>query len=547
MRFTLLHGLPAAAIEADKDDRMVTLTDKAGDGGTNKEAQRANQQAMIENVLHTHLGVREAAVVYDHDDLVAFVVPDDAFVDDVLGRANTGSTVLGKWRKVFDLSQLTKDAASASVGFNTTGWNSSYTRGTIPASEMREWVENTVSDILQLRPKTVCEIGCGTGMLVMQIAPRCDRYVAVDFSPAVLDRLREQLQTVPAVAARVEVIERRADHLDGLDEDLFDTLVLSSVVQFFPNIAYLTKVLEKAVNIVRPGGYVYVGDVRSLQLLEAFASSVELFQAVDGMNAGELRERIRRRIEREPELVISPAYFLSLQHQFPRISRVDIRPLRGRADNEMTRYRYEAILHVGHETGASFDDEFLDWTERKWTLDDVRSMLRQHPNERIGIKCIRNARIEKDLAALAILRVADAGYTAGELRHGLEQNLAEGIHPQALLDLETEGLGFAVFLSWAAGRPDGSYDAFFVPKRSLQGITLPAIGWPETNASKLARLANAPGQGKLRNELINQLVAHCSQNLPEELAPAEIVLVDMLPRAADGAVASQELLRFRRA
>ena len=67
---------------------------------------------------------------------------------------------------------------------------------------------------------------------------------------------------------------------------------------------------------------------------------------------------------------------------------------------------------------------------------------------------------------------------------------------------------------------------FFVPKRSLQGITLPAIGWPETNASKLSRLTNAPGQGKLRNELINQLVAHCSQNLPEELAPAEIVLVD---------------------
>ena len=85
-------------------------------------------------------------------------------------------------------------------------------------------------------------------------------------------------------------------------------------------------------------------------------------------------------------------------------------------------------------------------------MDDVRSMLLQHPNERIGIKCIRNARIEKDLAALAILRVADAGYTAGELRHGLKQNLAEGIHPQALLDLETEGLGFAVFLSW---RPAG--------------------------------------------------------------------------------------------
>ncbi len=507
---------------------------------------------LIENVLHKHPGVREAVVVHDDpDDLVAFVVPNDVYVDDVLGRVTIGSTVVGKWRKVFNLSQLTKDAASASVGFNTVGWDSSYTRGKIPADEMQEWVENTVSDILQLSPKTICEIGCGTGLLVMQLAPRCDRYVAVDFSPAVLDRLREQLRTVPSVAARVKVIESRADNLDGLNEELFDTVVLSSVVQFFPNIAYLTKVLENAINIVRPGGYVYVGDVRSLPLLQAFASSVELFQAADEMSAGELRDRIRRRLEREPELVISPAYFLSLQHRFPKISRVDIRPLRGRADNEMTRFRYEAILHVAGEPGASFDDEFIDWTERKWALDDIRSMLRQHPDERVGIKCIRNARIEKDLAALEILRVADAGHTAGDLRHGLEQYVEEGIHPQALLDLETEGMGFTVFLSWAAGRPDGSYDAFFIPRRSMQGTTTPAIGWPEPDASKLARLANAPGQIKLRNELINQLVAHCSRNLPEGLGPAEIVLVDMIPKTCGwsgsqpGIVGTQIDLGFR--
>jgi hypothetical protein len=340
-------------------------------------------------------------------------------------------------------------------------------------------------------------------------------------------------------------MERRADNLDGLDKDIFDTVVLSSVVQFFPNVAYLTKVLEDAINLVTPGGYVYVGDVRSLPLLQAFASSVELYQAADEMSAGELRDRIRRRLEREPELVLSPAYFLFLQQKIPRISRVDMRPLRGRADNEMTRFRYEAILHAGHEKGPSFDAEFQDWTERKWTLDDIRSMLRQHPNERIGIKRIPNARIEKDLAAMAMLRDADAAHTAGELRRGLEEYVEEGIHPQALFDLEAEGLGFAVFLSWSACRPDGSYDAFFVPKESLQGITIPAIGWPEPDAIDFARLANAPGQGKLRNELIAQLVAHCSRNLPEELAPAKIVLVDMLPRTADGAVANQELLALR--
>ncbi|MGD1106463.1 MAG: methyltransferase [Terracidiphilus sp.] len=414
------------------------------------------------------------------------------------------------------------------------GWNSSYTRGAIADDEMHEWVENTVGDILRLSPKSLCEIGCGTGMLVMRVAPHCDRYVAVDQSPAVLERLRQQLRTVPVVAERVEVVESQAANLDGFDENSLDTVVLSSVVQFFPNAAYLTKVLEKAVNIVRPGGHVYVGDVRSLPLLQAFASSVELFQAADELSAGELRDRIRRRVEREPELVISPAYFLALRCSIPRISRVDIRPLRGRADNEMTRFRYEAILHVGHEDAAEFHDDFLDWTERKWTVDNIRSLLRQHPNQRIGIKGIRNARLEKDLAAMAILDSADAGYSAVELRHRAEQSAQQGIHPQSFFDLETEDLGFAVFLSWAACQHDGSYDAFFIPSESLCGLTLPAIHWPKPDASEFAHLANAPGQLKFRNELIKQLLAHCSQNLPKELAPAEIVLVDMLPRTADG-------------
>ncbi|HWE84982.1 MAG TPA: methyltransferase [Terracidiphilus sp.] len=525
---------------------MDRHADSFSDSCPDEWAQQASRRATAEEVLRAHPGVQEAAVIRDSgNNLVAFVVPDNDYVNEVLGRRAAGLTVVGKWRKIFDLSQFSKRATSASVGFNTMGWDSSYTRGAIPAGEMHEWVENTVGDILRLKPRTVCEIGCGTGMLVLGVAPHCERYVAVDYSPAVLGRLKEQLRTVPEVAKRVEVVERQAANLDDFSENTFDTVVLSSVVQFFPSMDYLTKVLEIAVSIVRPGGYVYVGDVRSLPLLQAFASSVELFQAADELSVGELRDRIRRRVEREPELALSPAYFLSLRNTNPKISRVDIRPLRGRADNEMTRFRYEAILHIGHDGAAVFDGEFLDWTEHRWGLDEIRSILRQHANQPIGIRGIGNGRIEKDLAAMQILDVADAGYSAGALRQKIEEKLDEGIHPQGLFDLENEDLGFAVFLSWMACRHDGSYDAFFIPKESLRGMALPAIGWSEPDASEVANLANAPGQGKFRNELIRQLVAHCRQNLPEALAPDEIALVDMLPRAADGEVAEQDLLKAR--
>lgn len=507
------------------------------------EAQAIHRQAEVEKVLRTHPGVREAAVVHNGEaGLAAFVVPDDSYLDDVAGRRAAGSTVLGKWQKTFDLSQLTKEATAAPVGLNTAGWNSSYTRQPIPADQIREWAEATVEDILQFAPKSVYEIGCGTGMLLMRIAPRCDRYVAVDFSSVVLNKLGEQLRTVPNVAEHVEVLERRADNFEGLAADSFDAVVLNSVAQYFPDAAYLSRVLEGAVRIVKPGGHIYVGDNRSLPLLPAFTSSIEVFQAVDEMSSPELRDRIRRRIEREQELVLSPTYFLSLRHRFPKISRVEIRPNRGHSDNEMSRYRYEAILHVGHEMEASQVDEFLEWPVRRLSLHDIRSMLRQHPNERMGIKRIPNTRIEKDLAALAILSGAETPISAGELRHNLEQRAMEGIHPQDLLDLGAEDLGFSVFLSWAASRSDGSYDASFVPAGCRQGITCPAISWPEPEASEFVRLSNAPGQRKLRNELINQLVALCIQSLLPESVPGRIALVDALVRTSDGVVDSKALL-----
>ncbi len=525
---------------------MDPLTNKLDDAAAHEQAQQAGRRAAIEDLLRAHPGVREAAAIQDGGNKVAaFVVPDNEFVDNVLGRAAAGSTIVGKWRKIFDLSQFSKQATSACVGFNTMGWDSSYTHGAIPADQMHEWVENTVGDILRLSPKSVCEIGCGTGMLVMRVAPHCDRYVAVDQSSAVLGRLRQQLETIPDIARRVEVVESQAADLEGFGESTFDTLVLSSVVQFFPNAAYLSKVLEKAVGLVRPGGHIYVGDVRSLPLLRAFASSVELFQAPDELSADELRGRILRRMERDPELVLSPAYFLSLPRRFPKISTVEIRPLRGRADNEMTRFRYEAILRIGPGAAAGREGEFLDWNERRPGLDEIRSLLRRHAKQAFGIKAIPNARIERDLTAMAILEGADAAYAAGELRRKAEQDADRGIHPQSLFDLENEATGFAVFLSWAACRRDGSYDAFFVPKESLQGAALPPIGWPEPDAAEFARLANAPGQARFRDQLVALLAAHCRQNLPDTQAPDEIALVDTLPRTADGKVAGPELLRSR--
>ena len=74
-------------------------------------------------------------------------------------------------------------------------------REPIPEPEMREWLSYTVDRILALHPKSVLEIGCGTGMILASVAPHCDTYVGLDFSPTGLDNIRAMQQTLPGLIA----------------------------------------------------------------------------------------------------------------------------------------------------------------------------------------------------------------------------------------------------------------------------------------------------------------------------------------------------------
>jgi SAM-dependent methyltransferase len=484
-------------------------------------------------VLSAYPGVLEAAVLFDtRDGFIAFVVPNDDYLDDVLGRKNSESMIINRWQKAVDLTQFVKGTAPYPVGLNTQGWNSAYTGQEIPRNEMREWLQVSADEILRLAPKVLYEIGCGTGMLLMQIAPSCDRYAGVDFSPATLAKLREQLQSVPSLAGKVEVIERRADDFGSLDCNSFDTVVMNSVIFYFPNLAYLSDVLEKAINVVKPGGHVYVGDVLSLHLLPVFASSIELFLGDDELSVAGLREQIRRRVKLQPWLFVSPAFFLSLPHRFSKVSRVEIRPRLGRASNEVTGYRFNAIIHVGHSDESALEVAFEDWTERELSLQDIRTMMRQR-TEAFGIMRIRNRRLEKDVNAFERIWPADASLTTAEFKHQCAEYVMSGIHPQDLIELSKEESGFEIQLSWAACRPDGSYDAVFSPVRPSQFQSTRRILWPKPEPADLLCFANAPGQEKYRAQLIESILTHCRQNLPLDLVPRDVTLVDMLPRTSN--------------
>jgi len=288
---------------------------------------------------------------------------------------------------------------------------------------------------------------------------------------------------------------------------------------------------------VKPGGLIFIGDVRSLVLLEPYAASIELYQAPSSMSLGQLRERVFHRIRSEEQLVISPELFLALRDRFPKINRVEVHPKLGYFDTEMTRFRYNAILHLDKPQDGNLELPFLDCCEHRLALDSIAALLRNSNPDFLAIKNVINARIENDVEALSQLARTEASKTVGELRERLERRSLLGIDPQKICVLGQE-LGYRVDLSWATSRSDGNYDVVF---RKIVDSARPdhqAITWPQADldASQLARYANVPGLAVLREKLIQQLLDYLKQNLSPDKAPRELILMDALPMTSDGQV-----------
>src|SRR5260370_4239407 len=171
---------------------------------------------------------------------------------------------------------------------------------------MREWVDTTVERILSLQPSRVLEIGCGTGLLLLRVAPHCSRYTGTDFSPKVLEQLEAVVARPGQRLPPVQLLGKSAEDFDGIPRRDFDTVILNSVVQYFPSVEYLLHVIEGAVEALSEAGAVFVADVLSLPLFEAFHLSIELELASASVPAEELRRRVRRRLIQEEELVLDP-------------------------------------------------------------------------------------------------------------------------------------------------------------------------------------------------------------------------------------------------
>ncbi|NJR39854.1 MAG: AMP-binding protein [Leptolyngbyaceae cyanobacterium CSU_1_4] len=539
----------------------------------------------IESTLCQHSAVQETVVIVREDTpgdqrLVAYVVarsPQD--------QSSTHQEQTQQWQKVWDAaySQSFSNQQSFSTQdatFNIAGWNNSYTRSLTAAEEMQEWVDHTVTRIRSLHPRRVLEIGCGTGLLLFRIAPHCEHYLGIDPSETAIKHIQQQL-TLHEHWSHVQLENRAADMLDDSNinalntalDHAFDTVIINSVVQYFPSIEYLVKVLEQTLKQVKPEGSIFIGDVRSLPLLKAFHTSVQLYQASDTLAIADFQDRIQERVAHENELLIDPNFFTALKQHLPAIHRVEIQLKRGHAHNELTRFRYDVTLHLGSlrtdTQPASLSppivskDILPDWQtwQPQLTVSAIRHHLEATKPHCFRLSQIPNSRLSTEIAALQALENNPHLENVGTLRQALQNSsLNAGIDPEEWWQLE-QSLPYRVVISGSdTQQNDGSYDVEFQNLESQnlesQNLELEKIELqqpdsdrplkrPSPGASPLDKLrswqtyANQPFQAT--QHLIPELQAQIRASLPDYMMPSAFVILEALPLTPNGKVDRQAL------
>jgi len=483
----------------------------------------------IETVLQQCELVNEAVVLTRNENegpkrLVSYIVPNWQAVKSKERELYLNQ--VASWKELYETEyEKTEEDEAVDREFNIIGWNDSFAGGPIAADQMKEWLQDIVQLILAGNPQHVLEIGCGTGLIYYQLAGKVKKYIGTDFSRSSINQIQERISKGLREYGETELQVCSAHEISLRETEQVDTIIINSVVQYFPGEDYLNDVIRNSISLLKGKGRIIIGDVRDNRLLQLFKSRLQLQKLQDSVSIKEFHWAVDQEVLKEEELCFSPEFFYNLKTLYPQITHVEIQWKQSSYINEMTLYRYNVIIYVGME-GSFMDPGWQNWKDisENQIIDQFKQntlliALMDVPNHRLAQERMLNQSLKNRSAnnvseVLQALRQEDI---AGKEVQTLLDNAQEhGYHYRLLLDEDPLKMNILLeqhptnnFIKQVYTKKEHTHDTLF------------------TNIPLFTNIA-AHFQKDIRSLLL--------QRLPEYMVPSEFITLGHLPLTSNGKV-----------
>ena len=399
-------------------------------------------------------------------------------------------------------------------------------------------------------------------MILFNLGEGLKSYIGLDPSAAAVSFVRKAAESVAWLAGKVNVQVGTAQDTCQLplgNGPGAELVVLNSVVQYFPTAEYLSGVVDDLTRI--PGvKKLFFGDIRSFALHKEFVTKKALCQLGEKGTKEEFKKKVADLLhESEEELLVDPAFFTDLTRSLSdRVAHVEILPKRMDATNELSAYRYAAVVHI-RSPAESQDrihsiepDSWVDFHSSQMDRQALEKLLQNQADtgKTMAISNIPNSKTVLERNIIESLGIDDFEGADDTLTSWLStaQKDAESSGAISATDLThiAADMGFRVELSWARQYSQkGALDAVFhrcSPGKEAGARVLMQFPTDDPRSAPRA-LTNKPLQRLQSRRVEAQLRERIKALLPSYMMPTQIIALDQLPLNANGKVDRQELTR----
>ncbi|KAG7407124.1 Beauvericin nonribosomal cyclodepsipeptide synthetase BEA1 [Fusarium oxysporum f. sp. rapae] len=517
------------------------------------------ESAEVEAAMLSHGSVRDAAIVVQKDDgekadLVGFVVIDH---DHSLEGDANDNQVEG-WQDHFETEMYADigDIDPSTIGKDFKGWTSMYDGSEIDKAEMQEWLDDTIKTLRDGQaPGHVLEVGTGSGMILFNLGDGLQSYRGLEPSKSAAAFTNSVIKSVPSLAGKAEVHVGTAQDISQLIDLHPELVVINSVAQYFPSPEYLAQVADTLVHL--PGvKRLFFGDMRTNATNKHFLAARAVRTLGDNATKDGVRQKMAELEEREEELLVEPAFFTALQDRFPDlVHHVEILPKNMHATNELSAYRYAAVVHIrDHDSVPVHAVEKGAWVDFGASRMDRTSLShflrRSKDSATVAISNIPFAKTAFERQVVESLEAEDESKLDGAAWISAIRPDAESRASLSVPDLDqlAKESGFRLEVSAARQWSQrGALDAVFHHLPSPSDTRRTLIKFPTDNHIRSsATLANRPLQGLQRRRAALQVRERLQSLLPSYMVPSSIVVLDQMPLNPNGKVDRKELARQAR-